>query len=258
MVEERYNRNIGVWTEEFQEKLMSTTIGVAGLGGVGGTLIDILARNGIGTFKIADPDVFDKTNLQRQISATEQTIGVNKTVATKERIHSINPGIKVISYERGIEFQNLDDFLNGCDFVHEGMDYFISELKIEFHRKARGKGIISTTSAIIGAGAFAIAFHPQKMSFEEYFEYPGTSKGWHLPPNKLVLRYPDYFDTNFFFQRVSQGQVPTTADGGYLTGVMIAGLYKRILMGKDVNYAPKSMRMDIMDDMMYKQYAFEP
>ncbi|MFH1682595.1 MAG: ThiF family adenylyltransferase, partial [Candidatus Woesearchaeota archaeon] len=64
----RYNRNIGVWSEEFQDRLKDVTVGVAGLG-AGASIVPVLARNGFGNLKIADPDVFEIHNLNRQYYA---------------------------------------------------------------------------------------------------------------------------------------------------------------------------------------------
>ncbi|MFH1637144.1 MAG: ThiF family adenylyltransferase [Candidatus Woesearchaeota archaeon] len=253
MVDEIYDRNIGVWTEKVQEKLKKTTVGVAGLGGAGSSLLDILARNGIGRFKIADPDSFDISNIQRQLNATHKAFGKNKAAVTKERILDINPKLHVASYEEGITLDNIDDFLDDCNFVHDAIEHYKPELKITFHRKAREKGLIITSSFVVAGGMCTLAFHPQGMGFEEYFEYANNVENWKLKHNKIVKKDPDYIDRDFFLDRVSKGVVPTSADGAYLTGIVVAGTYKRLIMEKEVAYAPKAIRLDILDDDMYQK-----
>ncbi|MBU4351956.1 MAG: ThiF family adenylyltransferase [Nanoarchaeota archaeon] len=250
-MDEIYNRNIGVWDEKFQKKLKQITIGIAGLGGSGGTLVEILARNGFGKFKIADPGYFDETNIQRQINATKYSLNKNKTKITEERIKSINETIEIDLYEKGINKNNISDFLKGCDFVHEVMDYSLPELKILFHQQARKNNLITTTSAIVGTGVSTIVFHPNKMTFEDFFEYSEDIDSWNIPPDKLVGYYPDYLDINSFLKRVSEGEIPTSADGAFLTGITVAAIYKRILMGKEIAYAPKILRVDFLDDNYY-------
>jgi len=253
--EHRYNRNIGVWTEEFQDKLKEVTVGVAGLGGAGGTLTSILARNGFGQIKIADPAVFAAPDLQRQFYAKQSTLGKNKIDAAEKELLDINPEVKIVAYRNGISEENLDDFLDGCDFVHEVLDYSLPKLKVAVHRKARQKRIIATSSAIVGCGASTFVFHPDGMSFEEYFEFEqgNTKRQRH---DKIVKIDPDYINKDFFLERVRQGTVPTSCDGGYLTGVTVAAIYKRILMGKEVAYVPKVMRVDFFDDLMYNKNIY--
>lgn len=249
----RCNRNIGVWTEEFQDKLKKTTIGIAGLGGQG-LIATILARNGIGNLKIADPDVFERHNIQRQVYALESTVGRNKTVVTANGLKDINPEINIINYEEGITFDNLEDFLEGCDFLHDGMDYFVPDLKLEFHRKARERGLIVTTAFHVGTGASAITFHPKKgMCFEEYFGYAGQGKDWKMDHDKIVKIDPDYIDREFFLSRVNEGEIPTSCDAALFSSVLVTGIYKRLLMGKDIVYAPKMLRVDVVDDSLYKK-----
>lgn len=250
-MDERYDRNIGIWTEEFQRKLLSVTVGIAGLGGSGGGLVSILARNGFGSLKIADLDNFEIHNIQRQIYAAESTLGQSKAEITAKGAKDINPAINVSVYKEGVTMENLDDFLEGCDFLHEVIDYSTPEMKIAIHRKAREKKIITTSAAIIGTGVATLVFHPGGVSFEEYFKYK-NEKEWRQGIDEICCVYPDYLDKDFFFKRLATGRVPTTADGAFLTAVTTAGIYKRILMGKEVAYAPKIMRFDVLDDEMYR------
>ena len=255
--EHRYNRNIGVWTEEFQDKLKETTVGIAGLGGAGGGLASLLARNGFGRIKIADPGVFSTPDIQRQFFAKESTLGQNKTDVTEKELLDINPELKIVAYRNGISKENIDDFLDDCDFISEALDYSLPELKLELHRKAKQKKIIVTTSAIVACGASAFVFHPDGMSFEEYFEFNEGTEKRKQNPDKIMRIDPNYLQKEVFLERVRQGTVPTTCDGGFLTAVATAAIYKRILMGKEVAYAPKVMRIDFIDDLMYNQIIYE-
>ena len=72
---------------------------VAGIGGVGGSCVEALARSGIGTIGIIDKDIIEPSNLNRQIFATEDTLGMSKVKAAEERLAKINPQAKIQSYD---------------------------------------------------------------------------------------------------------------------------------------------------------------
>ena len=73
------------------DRLASSTVLILGLGGVGGYVLEGLARAGVGGFILADCDVFSESNLNRQILATRETVGRKKTEVALERVKSINP-----------------------------------------------------------------------------------------------------------------------------------------------------------------------
>ena len=77
--------------EEGVERLAKARVAVFGIGGVGGYVVEALARSGVGTLDLIDDDTVNITNLNRQIIATHETIGQNKVDAAKDRILSINP-----------------------------------------------------------------------------------------------------------------------------------------------------------------------
>lgn len=255
-IQKFYERNIGVWSESFQESLWKVTIGVAGLGGAGCCLVDILARNGFGTLKLSDPETYDASNLQRQLFATGRTLGKNKALAAAEHVKAINPNIRVVTLDAGISPDNIEEFLEGCDFVHEVVDYQFPHIKRLIHRRAREKGIVTTTAALIGAGAGLLVFQPDGMGFEEYFHMSNDNDAQRQRHEDIVRQDPDYIDKDYF-GRVARGLIPTTADGAYLAGVLTAGAYKRILMGKPLKSAPSMVRFDLLDDQMYRKVVID-
>ena len=104
------------------------------------------------------PDCFERTNINRQIDASEQTLGRKKVDVAAERIRGIDPDIEVVTYDEGVTAENIGDFLDGCDFVHEAIDYSAPAAKILLHREARKRGIIATTSAVVGTGSVLFVF----------------------------------------------------------------------------------------------------
>ena len=94
-MDERFLRTRMLIGEAGQAALTRASVAVFGAGGVGGAVIEALARSGIGRLDIIDGDTFSLSNLNRQLLAVEQTVGKSKTEVAKERVLSINPQAKV-------------------------------------------------------------------------------------------------------------------------------------------------------------------
>ncbi|MCF7955449.1 MAG: ThiF family adenylyltransferase [Phycisphaerae bacterium] len=90
----RYRRNIGTLGFDGQKKLLESTIIVCGLGGLGGHIIEQCARAGVGTIIGIDYDVFDATNLNRQLLSATDTLGKKKVDEAKKRIEKVNPAVE--------------------------------------------------------------------------------------------------------------------------------------------------------------------
>lgn len=117
-------RNIGFVSAADQQKLRAARVFVAGVGGMGGAAVACLVRCGVGHIEIADMDTFEVSNLNRQIFATLDTVGVEKTEATRRAITRINPECDVTVHDGRTWTQHLGDILpratvaiNGCDDV---------------------------------------------------------------------------------------------------------------------------------------------
>ena len=91
-------RNIGLVTEKEQGILRKSTVLVLGEGGIGGMVTELLARSGVGRFRVVDRDEFEPSNVNRQIFAFKDTFGQSKTETAKKFIHQINPNAGVETY----------------------------------------------------------------------------------------------------------------------------------------------------------------
>ena len=118
----RYDRNKPLITEEGQRLLSGCTAAVAGLGGLGGEIAEQLARLGFGKLILIDCDVTDVTNLNRQLLATEDSIGVHKTETARQRLNSVNSGVKLSVRAERIDERNALDLLSGADIVLDALD----------------------------------------------------------------------------------------------------------------------------------------
>ncbi|WP_454564035.1 ThiF family adenylyltransferase [Pseudomonas sp. AIG] len=163
-----YSRMIGLISQQELALLASKTIAVPGCGGVGYTHAETLVRMGVGGIKIADFDTFGPENFNRQFGATTHTVGLKKADVLRERLLSINPALRIEQYN-GVSAETVDDFLTGVDMLCDAMDYFVIEPRIQMYQKARELGIPAVVSCPIGFGGTLHHFHPDSMSFEEYF-----------------------------------------------------------------------------------------
>ena len=113
------------------EKLKNSTILVIGLGGVGGYVVEALARSGIGNLILVDYDIVDITNFNRQIVAINDNIGKYKVDCFKERIESINEECNVTIYNLKIDNDNIKDIFNAkIDFVIDAVDDIRAKVSI--------------------------------------------------------------------------------------------------------------------------------
>lgn len=128
--------------EGASDRLHGRTVLVVGLGGVGGGVIEGLVRTGVDSFILVDDDVVEETNLNRQIIATTDTIGIKKTDAAKARILSINPSANIVAidtfYKDGVEI------FDGADYVVDCIDTVTSKVSLILNSIDRGIPVISS------------------------------------------------------------------------------------------------------------------
>jgi molybdopterin/thiamine biosynthesis adenylyltransferase len=171
-----FSRNIGWVTEAEQEKLRSSRIAIGGLGGVGGVHLLTLARLGIGRFSIADFDVFDIVNFNRQVGATMQSLDRPKIDVLTEMARDINPDLEIKCFPKGITPESLDAFLEGANVYVDGLDFFAFEARRITFSACERKGIPIVTAAPLGLGAALLVFGPGGMSYEDYFGFEGCDE----------------------------------------------------------------------------------
>lgn len=115
---------------EGQARLRRGRVLVAGAGGLGSPVLMYLAAAGVGTIGIADGDVVDISNLQRQIIHSTAEVGMPKTESAARRIRAINPHVEVITYDRYLTPADAADIIGGYDFVVDGTDNFDAKMLI--------------------------------------------------------------------------------------------------------------------------------
>ncbi|MBN2302622.1 MAG: ThiF family adenylyltransferase [Lentisphaerae bacterium] len=130
--EKRYSRHILLPEigKEGQQKLLASRVLIVGAGGLGSPAGLYLAAAGIGTIGIADADIVDLTNLQRQIFHTTSNIGRPKSLSGAETMVSLNPDIDVVSYQKRLTADNALNIIANFDFVIDATDNFASKILI--------------------------------------------------------------------------------------------------------------------------------
>lgn len=159
-------RNAGIIQN--QECLRKATVAIGGCGGAGGEVAGTLARMGVGNIRVADPDSFDVSNLNRQFGSSVVSIGQNKAQVIADMISDINPHCRLRVVSDGITEENAEEFLEGADIALEEIDFTQPYYTAVFHRAARRLGISVLTALPVGWTSFLFNFVPDGMSYEEY------------------------------------------------------------------------------------------
>lgn len=130
------------------EKLRNSSIAVFGIGGVGSYAVEGLVRSGIGKIIMIDYDTIDTTNINRQIHATVDTVGMYKVDAMKDRVLSINPDIKVEIHKEVYNNESKYKLLSDSyDYVIDAVDMISSKINLIMECKERNIEIISSMGA---------------------------------------------------------------------------------------------------------------
>ena len=144
----RYIRNRGIISFEEQRQLAKSRVAVVGAGGLGGQVILLLGRMGIGSIVVIDRDVFDETNLNRQALCGEAALGKPKSNEAASVLGSINPGVKVTPYMVKMNPSNAEEMLKGSDVVVDALDNVPDRFVLE--KIAKGLKIPLVHGALAG------------------------------------------------------------------------------------------------------------
>ena len=160
----RYDRNFNTISHEEQEILARSHVAVIGLGGLGGGVCEMLARTGVGTLTLVDGDVFDTTNLNRQLLSREENIGAPKAQEAKERIFSVNSTIQVNAFQAYADETNLYGMIQGADLVVDCLDTIDTRFLLQ--EKAQKAGLPIVSGAIAGVCGQVTVIFPQDIGYE--------------------------------------------------------------------------------------------
>lgn len=163
---ERFLRCIGIMDEKKLDVIRSTTVAIGGLG-LGGSIFLNLVRMGFEKFHISDPDKYERTNINRQRMAKESTIDARKDESLLREALDINPQVKVRTFPEGINKNNVNEFLEGVDWVIDVVDVFALEEKLALNVEAARRGLPLASCGALGFSGSVVVFGKDTPTFAE-------------------------------------------------------------------------------------------
>ena len=145
---ERYLRNHDAISEEEQAFLATKRVLVVGCGGLGGMVIECLARIGVGYLRVVDGDVFEESNLNRQLLSSTMNLGRPKTLAAQQRVMAVNSLVEVDAAQENLTAENALVLLAECDAVVDCLDNIPSRIVLQ--QAAKTAGIPMVHGAVAG------------------------------------------------------------------------------------------------------------
>jgi molybdopterin/thiamine biosynthesis adenylyltransferase len=173
---------------------------------------------GVPHFRVADLDVVDICNLNRQEGAFLTTVGLNKAMVIANMIGDINPDATVEIYHNGINEENIVKFLSGTTVVLEEIDYRAPQFTLIVHRAARALGLHVFTGIPIAWNAFLFHFAPNGLTYEEYVgidtDHDGTISSTDVKVTAFVPEPPMYVGIDVLRTVLAeQADIPCVAPG---------------------------------------------
>lgn len=256
---EAFSRNIGWLSEYEQQELRQKTVAIAGMGGVGGVHLLTCVRLGIENFHIADFDIFELGNFNRQAGATLSTLNKEKAASLKKMALDINPNCSIKVFSKGVDEENIVEFLEEVDLYIDGIDLFAMKARRLIFGQCHKQNIPAVTAGPLGMSAAYMVFTPSSMSFEDYFDFKSCQSeddvvihfAFGLGPAGLHRSYlMDESRVNF-----TEGKGPSTIMGCQLcSGVAISEALKILLKRGKVYGAPYAHQFDAYRNKYKRSY----
>ncbi len=160
----RYDRNFDTLSLKEQTSLKSSNVVIIGLGGLGGGVVEMLSRVGVGHLTLIDGDVFEASNLNRQLLSEEGLIDYSKAEAAKNRVAAINSEVNVTHRQFYVDASNLYDQIKGADVVMDCLDSIDTRFLLQ--EAALKAGIPIVSGAIAGVTGQVTTIFPGDKGYE--------------------------------------------------------------------------------------------
>lgn len=262
--DDSFTRNIGVITPKEQEKLKGARVTVVGAGGVGGITDIQLARMGVGRIHVIDDDVFEASNINRQMLSSTSVLNQPKAEVAQKVLKDISPEMEVRVTRTKITEENAEELLADTDVIIDATDNLVARVII--HRTAYKLGIPSIWIAVTPPFRGGVmAFTPQSIPYEIVLSHPSYGKELTEEVKKQINKIKDERAK----YSVSHGAAGEWADG-YLEGrkpwavlspvANIVGIlasfeaFKLIIQrpGLEPNIGPKLVKVNLASENMVK------
>jgi len=171
----RYQRNQEMISTRQQLSLFRSKVAVIGCGGLGGYIIEELARLGVGNIVAVDPDVFEEHNLNRQLLCTLDQLGQKKVSVAARRVKKINPAVHLQQVAEAFDNENGPELLQGVDVAADGLDSIPARLNLS--RTCKTARIPLVHGAIAGWYGYVVTQFPNEDTLESIYSRHEEEKG---------------------------------------------------------------------------------
>lgn len=236
------SRQKEIFSEEEQEILRTTPIVIIGCGGLGGTIIEQFVRAGFEELTIVDQDVFDETNLNRQVRSNLGTVGKSKVKITKSAMEQINPNINITDYDLTIDEKNISKILKGNKILVDAVDNVYTRVLIS--REAKQQGMVFVHSAVEKTMGQLSVFEPNSVSYEKLFRLKSVDKAL------------DDDVKNYLLSISAKKPQVLGVTPSIFGSLQVNETIKYILNKKDVVLAPKVLMGDLFNMSSFRLIEF--
>ena len=236
------SRQKEIFSEEEQEILRTTPIVIIGCGGLGGTIIEQFVRAGFEELTIVDQDVFNETNLNRQVRSNLGTVGKSKVKITKSAMEQINPNINITDYDLTIDEKNISKILKGNKILVDAVDNVYTRVLIS--REAKQQGMVFVHSAVEKTMGQLSVFEPNSVSYEELFRLKSVDKSL------------DDDVKNYLLSISAKKPQVLGVTPSIFGSLQVNETIKYILNKKDVVLAPKVLMWDLFNMSSFRLIEF--
>jgi len=252
-----FSRNLGWVTEEESEALKNLRVATAGCGGVGGEHLLTLARLGISNFKISDIDEFEIQNFNRQAFSFTSTLNKNKVDVAEKFLKELNPNMNVISYNKGIDKENVSEFLEDIDIYVDTIDIYAIKERIEIFKECKKRNIPIFTAGPLGMGTSYLCFDHKKTDVIKYFNFKETDSNIDGVLKFLLGVSPNLLHTKYIADKsyvdIKNGKTPSIVMGvKAASAALCTEVLKHTLKRGDLIVAPTSMQIDFYTNSITK------
>lgn len=186
----RYQRNLGTVGWDGQLALLRATVGVVGAGGLGGWVVEGLARMGVGRLIVIDSDIFEENNLNRQILATERCLGQSKAEMARQRVADVNSSVEVVPHQVHVDEAQMVQLLRGSNVIVDALDALPTRLALQ--RAAHALGCPLVHGAIAGFVGQVMTIFPEDAGLtalygEGHVQERGIETQWGNPAATPML-----------------------------------------------------------------------
>ena len=171
----RYDRNRQALSDRECQALQACKVAVVGCGGLGGFVAEHLARIGVGSLRLVDADVFEETNLNRQLFCTEESLGVAKVEAAAKRLAAVNSSVAVEPVRAYLTSDNAADLITGCHCVVDCLDNVRSRFQLA--QACQKAGVPVVYGAIAGWFGQVCTVFPGDVSFVSLYGAVADASG---------------------------------------------------------------------------------